>query len=64
MIMTLTRSIAMPRDTDNATCHKIDLTRGIFNFFSKNLKKIKKKNHRLTRGTLTNDVSQLRLQGT
>jgi len=62
----------MPRVT-----HR-DLTRGIFIFiFSKNLKIVKKnqkkkikmkikksKNHRLTRGTLTNDVSQLRLKGT
>ena len=51
-----------------------DLTRGIFKFFFK-IKKIKKlkkinffkknqKNHRLTRGTLTNGVSQLCLKGT
>jgi len=50
----------MPRVT-----HR-DLTRGIFNFLKKKLKKIKKnqKNHRLTRGTLTNGVSQLYLKGT
>jgi len=46
-------ALTMPRVT-----HR-DLTRGIFNFFLKN-----QKNHRLTRGTLTNGVSQLCLKGT
>jgi len=54
-----------------------DLTHGIFfkklkkklkilKNFKNNFKKIKKKlkNHRLTRGTLTNGVSQLCLKGT
>ena len=55
--MTLARGIAMPRGPDNATCHTQGPdTRHLF-FFSKNLKKLK--NHRLTRGTLTNDIIQL-----
>jgi len=65
--MTLTRGIAMPLDTNNATCH----TQGpdtwhFYFYFQKIKKKLKKnqKNHILTCGTLTNDVSQLRLKGT
>jgi len=59
MIMTLARGIAMPRGTNNATCHihRPDT----WHFF---FQKIQKKNQKLTRGTLTNDVSQLRLKGT
>jgi len=72
------RGIAMPRGINNATCHTQELNTWHFLFlFQKNLKKFKKnlkkifkkflknkKNQRLTRGTLTNDVSQLCLKGT
>jgi len=65
LIVILTCGIAMPRGTNDATCH----TQGLdmwHSFFKKNLKKLKKnqKNNRLTRGTLTNGVSQLCLKGT
>jgi len=62
----LTRGITMPRDTDNAMCHTQGLdTWHLYFFFQKIKKEIKKnqKNHRLTRGTLTNGVSQLCLKG-
>jgi len=41
--VTLTRDIAMPFGTDNVTCHTQGLDTWYFNFFSKNLKKFKKK---------------------
>jgi len=65
--VTLTRGITMPRGTDNATCHTWHFYFLFFKNFKKKLKLKKKlkfflkrnqKIHRLTRGTLTNGVSQ------
>jgi len=76
LIVTLTLGITMPRGTDNATCHTQGLDTWHFYFLKKIKNKIKnkkkfkivfkknQKNHRLTRGTLTNGVSQLCLKGT
>jgi len=37
-MVTLTRDIALPRDTNNVLCHITNLTRGILIFFKKKLK--------------------------
>jgi len=43
-MVTLTRDIALPRDTDNIPCHTRDLTRDVC-FCAKKILKIKKKKH-------------------
>jgi len=71
MIVTLTRGIAMPRDTNNATCHTQGPDKWHFIFFKKS-KKIKKnqknkknkKNPQTNTWYVINDVSQLRLKDT